>query len=151
VVEELSRQEPDLLKRLAVVDFNPVFHSALRQRGVRVMYGDLSQRDTLEKVGIHHARLVLCTLGSWILKGIALDRLVRNIRALNPEARIVVVAESTAESRQLFEAGADHLVAPRFLAANELIAAIRAFDGGLLAEKRAEYEANLNERREILD
>lgn len=151
LIEELTRQDPALLKRLTVVDFNPIFHSALRQRGVRVTYGDLSQRDTLEKTGIERARLILCTLGSWVLKGIALDRLVQNLRALNPEARIVVVTESTAESHELFAAGADHLVAPRFLAAAEMVAAIRAFDRGLLPEKRTEFETGLQQRREILD
>jgi voltage-gated potassium channel Kch len=151
LVEELTRQEPGLLKRITVVDINPVLHPPLRRRGVRVIYGDLSQRDTLEKAGIEHAKLVLCTLGSWVLKGIALDRLVRNVRALSPDARIVVVAEGVAESRLLFEAGADHVVAPRFLAATEMLATIRAADGGLLAEKRAEFEQTLKGRQEILD
>lgn len=151
LIEELTRQNPALLQRLVVVDFNPVHHPALRERGVRVIYGDLSQRGTLELAGIQRARLVLCALGSWVLKGITPDRLVRNVRALNPEARIVALSEGVSESRRLFEAGADHVIAPGMLVASEMTAAIQAFENGLLPEKRAEFEAALKGRREILE
>jgi hypothetical protein len=42
------------------------------------------------------------------------------------------------------------VVLPRLLAAGEFLAAIRAFDGGLLEDKQVEVEALLKERREIL-
>lgn len=150
LIEELRRSDPGVLARLTVVDFNPVTHPHLRALGVRVLYGDLGQRDTLERAGIAQARLVLLTLGGWILKGLPPERLIRNVRALNPGARIVAVGDTLDEARDLKAAGAEVVVLPRLLAAGEFLAAIRAFDGGLLADKQAEVEDLLKERREIL-
>ena len=148
--EELHRTDPAVLARLTVVDFNPVTHPQLRAKGIRTLYGDISQRATLERAGLPHARLVLLTLSGWILKGITPERLVRNVRALNPAARIVAVGDTIEEAHQLRAAGADLVLLPRLLLANEVMAAIRAFDGGLLEEKRAELETAFRDRREIL-
>lgn len=150
LVEELRRSDPGMLARLTMVDFNPVTHANLRALGVRVLYGDLGQRDTLARAGVSHARLVLLTLSGWILKGVAPERLIRNVRALNPGARLVVVGDTLDEVRELRAAGADLVVMPRLLVAGDFLGAIRAFDAGLLDEKQAELEAALKDRREIL-
>jgi len=150
LVEELRRSDPGMLARLTMVDFNPVTHADLRALGVRVLYGDLGQRDTLARAGVSHARLVLLTLSGWILKGVAPERLIRTLRALNPGARLVVVGDTLDEVRELRAAGADLVVMPRLLVAGDFLGAIRAFDAGLLDEKQAELEAALKDRREIL-
>src|SRR6185436_9991955 len=51
LLEELSRTNPEMLQRLAVIDFNPHVNQELRRRGVRIIYGDISQRDTLLHAG----------------------------------------------------------------------------------------------------
>jgi Kef-type K+ transport system membrane component KefB len=150
LLEEIVRTEPDWLARLTIVDFNPNAYSALRERGVRVLYGDISQRDTLERVGVQHARLVLCTVSDLFLKGINQERLIRNVRALNPDVRIVSIAETIEQQQLLRDAGADYVIVPRLLAAADCFAAIRAFDGNLLPQKANEVTAQLKDRREIL-
>lgn len=150
LVEELQRADPTVLARLTVVDFNPMTHPQLRARGVRTLYGDLSQRATLERAGLPHARLILLTLSGWVLKGTTPDRLLRNLRALNPTARIVAVGDTIADAALLRAAGADLVLLPRLLLAKEFVATIRAFDAGLIEEKRTELELALQDRREIL-
>ena len=39
----------------------------LRARGVRVVYGDISQRDMLHHAGIHHAEIIVCSLPDMVL------------------------------------------------------------------------------------
>ena len=150
LIEELQRKDPAVLTRLTVVDFNPLTHPQLRARGVRTLYGDLCQRATLERAGLPQARLILLTLSGWVLKGTTPDRLLRNLRALNPTARIVAVGDSIADDALLRAAGADLVLLPRLFLANEFVASIRAFDAGLIEEKRAELELALRDRREIL-
>lgn len=150
LLEEIARVEPEWLPRLTIVDFNPDAYTALRQRGVRVLYGDVSQRDTLERTGVGHARLVLCTVSDLFLKGITQERLIRNVRALNPDVQIVAIAETIEQPQLLREAGADYVIVPRLLAAADCLAAIRAFDGNLLRQKADEVSAQLKDRHEIL-
>ncbi len=150
MIEELSRREPAALARLTVIDFNPVTHESLRRKGVRVLYGDVSQRATLERAGIKEARLVLATLSGWVLKGIPPERLIRNVRALNSTAKIVAVGDTLDDAPQLRAAGADLVVLPRLLIAEEFLTAIRAFNSGLLEEKQAEVDQALEGRREVL-
>jgi Kef-type K+ transport system membrane component KefB len=150
LIEEIARLEPDWLARLKVVDFNPTTHAALAARGIRVVYGDLSQRDTLERVGVQHARLVLCTVSDLFLKGVSQERLVRHVRALNPEAGIVSIAESLEQQQQLLAAGADYVLMPRLLTAADCFTAIRAFEDKLLSQKAEEARQLVKDRREIL-
>src|SRR5947207_12252072 len=56
LLEEIARNEPGLLKELAVIDFNPRVNQELRRRGVRAIYGDVSQRETLVHARIGEAR-----------------------------------------------------------------------------------------------
>src|SRR5262249_59150100 len=47
---------------LLVVDFSPEVYDKLRALNVAVVYGDISHLDTLEHVGVEHARIVLSTV-----------------------------------------------------------------------------------------
>ena len=50
----------------------------------------------------------------------------------------------------LYDAGADHVIVSRFAEANALLDAIRAAEEGLLQDRRAELDAQLAGRREVL-
>lgn len=57
----------------------------LLERKVRVIYGDISQRDTLLHANIEKAEVLICTLPDSILKGTTNERLVRMLHGLNPK------------------------------------------------------------------
>ncbi len=67
---------PDLIGDIAVVDFSPVAREGLIERNVRVIYGDISQRDTLLHAGVEQAEVLICTVPDSVLKGITNERLV---------------------------------------------------------------------------
>lgn len=150
LLEELSRRNPALLEQVAVVDFNPQVHAGLKARGVRVIYGDISQRDTLVHAGIESAEVLVCTVPDSILKGSTNAKLVRQLRELNPRAKIIAPAEVLSEVSRLYEAGADFVSVPRLAEASELADALLAVEAKLLDEKRAQVNARLEKRSEVL-
>ena len=87
LLEEMQRHAPDLIVDVAVVDFSPLARAALLERKARVIYGDISQRETLLHAGVEHAEVFICTVPDSILKGTTNERLVRMLRSLNPKAR----------------------------------------------------------------
>jgi len=93
LLEEITRQKPTLLQDIQVVDFNPHVIEQLRRRGVSVIYGDISQRDMLLHAGVVNAEIIICTLPDILLKGASNFKLLRQLRELNPTAKIIVHAE----------------------------------------------------------
>lgn len=150
LLEEIARQSPELLKDVGVVDFNPQAHAGLKQRGVHVIYGDISQRDTLVHAGLESAEILVCTVPDSLLKGSTNERLVRQLRTLNAKARIIAPAEQLADVERLYRAGADFVSVPRLHEAGEIWKVLLAADKGLLGEERSRLDAQLKDRREIL-
>jgi Kef-type K+ transport system membrane component KefB len=150
LLEELRLSRPSLLTELLVVDFNPHVFTELRGRGLRVTYGDITRRETLEHAGVPAAKIIICTLPTSILKGATNLKLLRQLRELNPAARILMHAESAEEAREFYAAGASYVCLARLLEAAEISAALEAASDNLLDEKRAAMIEKLDERNEVV-
>jgi Kef-type K+ transport system membrane component KefB len=150
LLEEITKQKPTLLPEVQVVDFNPRVIEQLRKRGVHVVYGDISQRDVLVHAGIGNAQIIICTLPDMLLKGANNLRLLRQLRELNPTAKIIVHAEQLSGLPGLYSAGASYVSAPRLLEAADLVQVIEAADKNLLDEKKKEQQEILKERSEVI-
>ncbi|CAN5733860.1 cation:proton antiporter [soil metagenome] len=150
LLEELRRKSPKLLEDVAVVDFNPMVHFTLRQRGVRVLYGDISQPETLHHAGVGSAELLICTVPDSLLKGTSNSKLVRHLRGLNPKAKIIAVAEVLSGVPDLYEAGADYVSVGRLDEAANLCEVMEACESDLLDEKRSQLDGVLADRQEVL-
>ena len=150
LLEELQRRAPEILRAVVVIDFNPEVYARLRQRGIQVVYGDISRRETLAHAGIAHAKVIVCTLPNMILKGTDNLRLLQQLRQLNATAQIIVHAETLPEVPKLYAAGADYVTVPRLLEAVDLCAAIQAAHHRQLPEKRAELDRELAARDEVI-
>jgi Kef-type K+ transport system membrane component KefB len=149
LLEELTSQHPELLGDIAVIDFNPHVNRELQRRGVTVIYGDISQRPTLLHAGVQHAEIIISTIPNALLKGTTNLRLVRELRELNPTAKIIAHAELLAEVPELYAAGANYVSVPRLIEAKLLCQVITAAEANLLEEMRAEVERDLQERQEV--
>jgi len=148
--EEIMLRKPALLPEIQVVDFNPQVNERLRKRGAHVVYGDIGQRDVLLHAGVAHAETIICSLPDMILKGTSNLKLLRQLRELNPTAKIVVNAERLAHMPVLYAAGANYVTAPRLLEAAELVSVIEAADKDMLDQKRVAQVASLEERDEVI-
>jgi len=141
---------PNLVPRIRVVDFNPKVHAELRARGIEAIYGDISQRESLEHAGIPSASVIVCTIPDTLLKGTDNLRLARMLRSLNPTAAILTVAETLPMLIELEAAGANYVSLARLDEAEKLAAAIQASEAGRLEEFRLQASERLSLAHEIL-
>lgn len=150
LLSEVEQRSPTLLDQISVVDFNPNVYRTLLNRGLHVIYGDISNVDTLVHAGVGTAEIIILSVPDSLLKGANNEKLVRHVRALNPTAKIISTADLLADVPDQYGAGADFVTVTRLSDARELFDAIDAADHGLLADKRAAMDARLGERREVL-
>lgn len=150
LVAELEARQSAFLGDVAVVDFNPVVHRGLTERGIQVAYGDISQPETLIHAGVRNAEVLICTVPDFLLKGITNERLVRQLRGLNPTAKILAPAELLSDVEALYQAGADYVTVSRLTEASHLCEILEAIEDDLLASKRDVLTSSLEGRREVL-
>jgi Kef-type K+ transport system membrane component KefB len=150
LLSQIEQHNGVLLDQISVIDFNPLVFGTLKARGLHVIYGDISNADTLVHAGIGNAELIILSVPDSLLVGANNEKLVRHVRSLNPAAKIVATADLLADVNDLYEAGADYVTVTRINEARELFSVIEAVDAGLLEQKRAEMDMQLAERREVL-
>ena len=150
LLAEIERQDQSLLEQISVIDFNPLVFRTLTDRGLHVIYGDISNVDTLVHAGIGKAEIIILSVPDSLLVGASNEKLVRHVRTLNPTAKIVATADFLSDVKDLYAAGADYVTVTRISDAQELFTVIEAADAGLLEDKRAEMDTQLAERREVL-
>ncbi len=150
LLAEIERQAPVLLEQITVIDFNPNVYQTLLSRGLHVIYGDISSADTLLHAGIGKSEMIILSVPDALLKGASNEKLVRHVRTLNPTAMIIATADLLSDVDELYAAGASYVTVTRLSDAHELFTVIEAADAGLLEDKRAEMDAQLAERKEVL-
>lgn len=150
LVSEIERRNASLLDQISVVDFNPNVYRTLADRGLHVIYGDISNVETLLHAGVGKAEIIILSVSDALLRGVSNERLVRHVRSLNPAGRIISTADVLSDVNDLYAAGADYVTVTRLSDGRELFAVIEAADAGLLEDKRAELDAELSNRREVL-
>jgi Kef-type K+ transport system membrane component KefB len=150
LLEEISREKPTLLPRLKVIDFNPETASKLRARGVPVVYGDISRSDVLEHAGIERAETIICSLPDGVLRGASNRKMLVQLRALNPHARIIVHADRLADVAGLYGDGASYVMTPRLLEASDLLSLLDAAEKNMVDQLRSEQLERLENRGEVI-
>jgi hypothetical protein len=122
----------------------------LRRRGVRIIYGDLTRRDTLEHAGVAGAEVLVCTLPNTVLKGSNNLRLARELRAINPKARLIMHAEKLQDVPMLYAEGVDYVSVSRLIEAERLREVICAACEHRMAEARLALDECLQDRQEVI-
>jgi len=115
-----------------------------------VVYGDITQRDTLLHAGIGNAEVIVCSLSNSILRGATNLKLLQQLRELNPSAKIIMHAELFPDIEKLYAAGADYVSVPRLIEAQELRRVLEAALSGLIQQKREELDTELQRRKEVI-
>jgi Kef-type K+ transport system membrane component KefB/voltage-gated potassium channel Kch len=149
-LREIQEFDSELLEHMVVVDFNPEVYGKLRAQGVKVVYGDIGNQETLHHAGIEGAKLVLSTIPDTILVGTDNLRLIKQMKSLCPRAKIIVTAESPAAALKMYQEGADYVLLPNLLAGRHLPAIVEHLlreESAVLKEKEMK---NLEGREEVL-
>ena len=124
--------------------------SNLLRRGVRVIYGDVSQRETLAHAGVGQAEIIISTLPNTVLKGTNNLRLLQQLREINAQAQVIVHAELFADVPKLYDAGASYVCVSRLIEAVDLLGLIRAASEKELEHKRKLLDRELADRHEVI-
>lgn len=104
-------------EKVVVVDFDPDIVKMLKERGVSTLFGDISDSDIQERVGLNKAKLVISTIPD-------LEDNLLLIQSLNfakqNRAKIIVMAHETEDAKELYKAGADYVVLPHLVGGRHL-------------------------------
>jgi len=133
-----------------IVDFSPEVYEKLRAMGVPVLYGDISHLDTLAHAGVEEARVVVSTVSEDFLRGTDNVALLKQVKRINPNARVILSAETMERARAMYSAGADYVVLPRIETARTFATVLTALERGELDDLRRRALAELEERAEVL-
>jgi Kef-type K+ transport system membrane component KefB len=147
---EIEETRPELKDKLVVVDFNPDVYQGLVNRQVKVVYGDISNLQTLQHAGLERVKIAVSTITDDILVGINNLELISTIKSLAPEAKIVVTAQSNTRARELYQAGADYVLRPNIATAHQLLPVVQRLLHGEEAVLKETEIAKLSRREEIL-
>lgn len=133
LMEELLGKKDKLL----VVDYNPEIIGALMKKEISCIYGDVTSPELLGKVDVKNLKVVISTIPGY-------DEnmyLVKMVKKINPNVRVVVVGERISETLNLYKAGADYVVTPKILAGRELADIVhgKKFDFKKTKEKHLKY------------
>jgi Kef-type K+ transport system membrane component KefB len=137
-------------RSLLIVDFSPEVYRKLRAQDVPVVYGDISYLGTLEECGVEHAHIVMSTVSDDFLRGTDNMTLLRTVRLLNPDARVIVCAETLEQARRMYAEGAAYVVLPRVESARAFLDVVEAIESGAIDDLRARALADLAARQEVM-
>ncbi len=112
-------------QKLSLVDFDPEVVAKLRAQGYRAVYGDITDVDIQEHVGLDQAYVLVSTIPSLDDNLLLLEKLAE----LKAERKHVPVAIMTAyttwEAKALYAAGAEYVIQPHILGGKHLASLLR--------------------------
>jgi Kef-type K+ transport system membrane component KefB/voltage-gated potassium channel Kch len=118
---EYVRTFKAMKKPYVVIDFDPEVAEELQRLHVNHIYGDATDLELLDEIGVHHSELVVSTIGDSATNGI----LVSHITRRNKDALFICHASSLDEAARLYEKGAAYVILPHFIGAEQINSFIR--------------------------
>ena len=147
---DVTTRHPHLLKELNVVDFNPQVKERLDELGIAYHYGDISHHDSLEHAGVHDAKLILCTISDTFLRGTDNSKLLKILKGLAPNAKIIVTAETAEQAVKLYDEGASYVLQSSMAAGEMLANVVEQAQHSDIADLREAELKDLAARVEVL-
>lgn len=118
---EFIKTFKDLGKRYLVIDYDPSVIDTLEHQDVPYIYGDATDSELMDEIGIHTAKLVISTFSDFEVT----SQLVKNVARINPNAVIISHADNKEEAMQLYEMGATYVMIPHFIGSEKISAFIK--------------------------
>ncbi|RMD76767.1 hypothetical protein D6810_03025 [Candidatus Dojkabacteria bacterium] len=103
---------------LILVDFDSEKVENLKEKGFKVVFGDISEQDVLERAKVHLARIVISTVPT-VSDNLVLAYYLSSQKSVKP--RLIVTTHSEKDKLDLINAGADEVILP-YQVAGEFVA-----------------------------
>ena len=101
-------------RSFTVVDMDPQVVERLQGQGYQAVFGDMGNRDLLEKIGLARAKLVISTVPDVEAQVMLLKQLKRH----RAKPIVILVAHQVEEALLLYKQGATYVILPHFLGGN---------------------------------
>jgi len=111
----------DMRKRYIVVDYNPEVIETLEQQHVHHMYGDATDFELLEEIGVRKSELVVSTLSDYDANLLIAEYILKD----NPDTIFVCHAHDLDQAAKLYEVGAAYVTLPHLIGNEHMSAFIR--------------------------
>jgi Kef-type K+ transport system membrane component KefB len=114
----------DMKKSIVVVDYNPETIKDLIRKKIPCLYGDISEVETLERLDMKEAEMIISTIAD--LQNNLL--ILRKAKDMKSKAKLFMTAIEIEDALKLYDAGADYVILPHFLGGEHASALIKDFD-----------------------
>ena len=118
---EFIRTFREMHKRYIVVDYNPEVIDVMERQHINYVFGDATDYELLEEIGVHKAELVVSTITELETNLL----LARHVNQWNPEGIFICHANSYDDAAKLYEHGAAYVMLPHFIGSEQMSAFIR--------------------------
>lgn len=145
---EFIRTFKEIGKRFLVIDYDPAVIEVLEQQQVPYMYGDATDNELLEEIGVESTKLVISTFSDFEVS----QQLVKNLVRINPGVVIICHANNHDEALKLYDLGSTYVMIPHHIGSEKISSFIKK--SGLKKTEfnhfRDKHLAYLRSRYEIL-
>ncbi|PLS82039.1 hypothetical protein CYG49_00180, partial [Candidatus Saccharibacteria bacterium] len=117
---EFVRVFRKMKKPYVVIDYNPEVIETLDHQHIHYMYGDATDFELLEEVGINQAKLIVSTITDFSTN----RTLIQHIHHINPDAVFICHADNYEEAARLYDHGATYVILPHFIGSERISALI---------------------------
>lgn len=98
-------------KKYVVIDYDPDVIESLDHQHIHNLYGDVTDTELLDEIGLHKSEIVVSTLGISATNLL----LAKHISEANDEAIFICHANTLDDAEMLYEAGAAYVLLPHFI------------------------------------
>jgi len=109
--QEFIKLFQSMKKDFVVIDYDPEAIDIMEHQRINCIYGDATDIELLEEIGIEKAHLVVSTLTDHDINVF----LLKLINKLNPRSIVILHAESIKLASELYELGASYVVIPHYI------------------------------------
>jgi Kef-type K+ transport system membrane component KefB len=103
-------------KRFVVVDYDPAVIDTLEQHDIAFMYGDATDPELMDEIGVEHAKLIVSTFTDYTIT----QQLVSTITKMNEKAVIICHASNQEEAIALYDMGATYVMIPHYIGSEKV-------------------------------
>ena len=115
--EQFVKAFKELKRPYLVVDYNPEIIDYLEHSNLPHTYGDISDLELVEELGLHKVKLLISTISEFEIN----QFLANYLQKRNLEAIFICSAEMPAQATKLYESGASYVMLPHYIGGEKIL------------------------------